>query len=83
MSILLFNNFLQKPQPFTTLLNLVINHPLFEAKVIEYRQLFNELELKSEHLIKLGALYYAFMLPEFPAAQHKNLAVELFQSLQI
>ena len=40
MSTLLFNNLHSKPQPLTQVLSMVTQHPLFQEKVIEFRQLF-------------------------------------------
>jgi hypothetical protein len=37
MATFLFNNFTSKPQTFTNLMNLIMKHPMFEAKVIEFR----------------------------------------------
>jgi len=42
----LYNNFNQKPQQLTSIMSLIINHPLFEDKAIEFRQLFSDMELK-------------------------------------
>lgn len=45
MATVLFNNYHQKPQQLTSVVNLIINHPLFEEKVIQFRQLFQDMEL--------------------------------------
>jgi len=65
MATLLFNNFQKQSQGYTHLLHLISVHPSFEAKVNEFRDIFGS-EIKQDHLIKLGTLYWTFILPDFP-----------------
>ncbi len=66
MTTLLFNNYQKQSQGYTHLLYLISVHPSFEAKVNEFRSIFGT-EIKQDQLIKLGTLYWTFMLPDFPA----------------
>jgi hypothetical protein len=49
-------------QKYTYLLNLIAQHPSFKSKVNEYYDILG-CSPTPESMIKLGTLYFAFLLP--------------------
>jgi hypothetical protein len=49
-------------QKYTFLLNLISQHPSFKSKVNQYYEILN-CNLTSDSMVKLGTLYFAFLLP--------------------
>jgi hypothetical protein len=71
---LIFNSCLPPPNSkYSHLLSFIAIHPSFKSKVNEFYQILN-LNLTADSLIKLGSLYFAFLLPEYPAKYLKILA---------
>jgi hypothetical protein len=49
-------------QKYTQLLHLISQHPSFKSKVNEYYEILN-CNPTSDNMIKLGTLFFAFLLP--------------------
>lgn len=58
---------------YTQLLTLISHHPSFKTKVNEYYEILN-CAPNPENMIKLGTLFFAFLLPEFPEKHLRYLA---------
>jgi hypothetical protein len=81
-SSLIFNTCLVNPSTkYTHLLSYIALHPAFKSKVNEYYQILG-LNITTEGLVRLGSLYFAFLLPDFPAKQGKYLAEQLLESIR-
>lgn len=71
---LIFNNCLPPTNnKYSHLLSLIAIHPSFKSKVNEFYQILN-LNPTPDSLIKLGSLYFSFVLPEYPTKYLKLLA---------
>jgi hypothetical protein len=61
---------------YTQLLALISIHPAFKAKVNDFYQILN-LNPTSDSLLRLGSLYFALFLPDYPSKHIKLLAQEV------
>lgn len=71
---IVFNSVLpSNSNKYTQLLSLIAIHPSFKAKVNEFYQILNS-NPSADALIKLGTLYFALFLPDYPNKHLKILA---------
>lgn len=71
---ILFNSVQTNPSnKYSQLLSLIAIHPNFKSKVNEFYQILN-LNPTADSLIKLGTLYFALFLPDYPNKHLKLLA---------
>ena len=75
MSISLIFNAVHPPgsHKYTHLLHLVSLHPSFNTKVNEFYQIIH-CNTTIDNIVKLGTLYFTFLIPEFPLKYAKELA---------
>ena len=66
---------------YTQLLSLISQHPSFKSKVNEYYEILH-CTPTSDNMIKLGTLFFAFLLPQFPEKHLKYLAQQLFENIR-